>query len=151
MRRRLSIIGAGMFLAACALCLAADPGTISEARRVQGPVVKTVITWNSNTNSDGMTALTDQYYRGELRRVVIGATSVTGEAYVVSLTDEQGVDLLAGLGSATSNAVVDVAPAQVTVVGGNSNVVPYVINDRLLIGVTNIPVNTSGTITLFIR
>jgi hypothetical protein len=152
--RKLSLFfSAAVLVAACAFLFADGTGTIEvEQMSVQGPVVKALIAWDSGTN-DTVDVTANFYLRGELKRVVIGAGTSTGETYSVTLLDEQGVDLLAGLGaSIATNTVVNMAPALLTEVAeGQTNAVLFTINDRISIKITDCGAGSAGTVCLFVR
>lgn len=79
--------------------------TATESRPING-IAKIVFTWTSSSGgaADGATA---GYYTGELIRVVQvpdgGGTQPT-DAYDLTLLDDDGVDVLFGLGANVSNA-----------------------------------------------
>jgi uncharacterized membrane protein len=124
-------------------------GTVTEARTVGSPT-KFTFTWTASTNGI-VSQETIFYVRGEVSRVVLDGTS-TGETYSLTLKDSSGVDVLAGLGAGVStSAVSSMVPGIRITDGASTSVVPYMVNDRLTLGVTVAGSNKTGSVILYVR
>lgn len=143
-------------VAFCSLCLTvlADPGTVVQTNVVQGPVVKTTLTWASGTNNYA-SGDSSYYVRGTVQRVEIvpNLASFPSNAYDVTLSDENGVDILAGLGAdASSNTVSCFCPGLVCTDGGaTTSMVPFVVNDIFSLLVTNCGNSRGGSVVLYLK
>ena len=133
----------------CTLLLAG--GTVSETQYTSVPV-KVTISWTSDTNgvADGVTS----FVRGEIKRVVIDpdGSSAPTASYDITLKDESGFDVLAGLGADLSaTASISIVPFYSTVIGAQTNFYRYTINDVLTLAVTNAGSEASGTVVLYLK
>ncbi|HOF18076.1 MAG TPA: hypothetical protein PK082_04140 [Phycisphaerae bacterium] len=126
--------------------------TVTEAEMIQGPVVRTALTWFSGTNNDSVAATTVKYFRGDIKRIVFvpDATYPASTDFDVTLKDAAGVDILAGRGAdISSNAVVNLVPGASIVNADTTNIVPFIVNDRLAVAITNCGNLTSGQIIIY--
>jgi gas vesicle protein len=151
MQRKKNILQAvliGIALGALAGLLFAE-GTVVETKTYISPV-KYTLAWTASTN--GIVSQTTTFYvRGEIARVSLNGTS-TGATYSLTLKDSSGIDVLAGLGSGVStSAVSSVVPGIKITDSATTNVVPYVVNDLLTLGVTVAGSNKTGTVILYVK
>jgi len=135
--------------------LAQDVGTVTQSKAVQGPVVKTTFAWTSGTNNNSVSATGTSYVRGELLGVtfVPSATVAPTGAYTATLTDEAGIDLLAGRGAGLSSfAASSIVPKLQYMVGpGTNDFATFTINGLLTIAVTNCGNSKAGRIVVYTR
>lgn len=126
-------------------------GTVTDTQYNTYPQ-KVIVSWLSSTNNraTGTTA----FIRGEIARVVFqpDATAVPLADYDITLKDSYGVDVLAGLGSdlSATEAFTGV-PFYSTVISGQTNFYPYVVNDRLTLAVDNCGSNKQGIVVLYLK
>ncbi len=145
----LQAVLAGIALGALAGLLFAE-GTITETRVTQGSPSKYTLAWTASTNGI-VSQATTFYVRGELARVVLDGTS-TGATYSLTLKDSSGVDVLAGLGAGVStSAVSSIVPGARITDSTTTNVVPFVVNDLLTLGVTVAGSNKTGSVILYVK
>lgn len=136
MKKLFWFISAGML--AVVSTVFAGGGTVSNTvSSTMGTVKRMRIAWTSATNDATGTI---GYLNGEIKRVTFVPTAGNTNNATITLTDINGIDLLAGLGSTvTSNAVKTVVPTVGTVaVGGlTTNVSPMVVDGAVSVIVTN--------------
>jgi hypothetical protein len=132
-------------------------GTVAETRESNDELVQRItLSWTADTN--GAVAVTSQPVRGEMSRVVFynGTAAPTGATYGVTLKDVNGIDVLAGQGSAVaSNAL---ASASQIVPGilkvwtlGSTNLEPIVVNGKLSLAVTGVGSNQQGVVVIYTK
>lgn len=144
------ILIAGFALSA----MCADTGTVSQVTTKLGPVIKNTFTWTTGTNNNSVVTTGETALRGEILRVTFDPRTSASptNAYDVTIKDEEGIDLLAGLGSSLStNTVTTVRPGIATSVGTVSNIAPYAVNGPVLLSVTNSGHSKSGKIIIYTK
>ncbi|MFA5401676.1 MAG: hypothetical protein WC359_14595 [Dehalococcoidia bacterium] len=125
-------------------------GTVVETKTLISSPAKYTLAWTASTNGI-VSQATTFYVRGEIARVVLDGTS-TGATYSLTLKDGSGVDVLAGLGAGVStSAVSSVVPGIKITDSVTTNVVPYVVNDLLTLGVTVAGSNRTGSVILYVK
>jgi len=129
-------------------CLA--EGTVTETRTTIGTPDKIVLAWTSSTNE--WASLTSKYIRGEIARVLISNEAGVTTAYDVTLEDSSGIDTLLGNGAnLVTNVITAINPALFVTDGSTTSAVPFVVNDRLSLLVTNCGSEKSGQVILYVR
>ena len=121
-------------------------------RAADSDVVRLTIAWTSAADGTVTQAL-DKKYSGILERVVFnpGATAPTA-SYDVTITDDQGYDVLAAQGADLSATVTtSVKPGIPFKDGTTTSIAPIVIDDTLTINITNAGDSKNGVIVLYIR
>lgn len=105
--------------------------------------------------NDGAVAWTSDYVRGSIERVVFapGPAPYPTNLYDVTLKDANGFDVLAGLGqNLSSNTASQVVPALASGVAPmTTSACPFVVNDRLILGVTNADFGKQGRVILYVK
>jgi len=125
-------------------------GTIAETKNEIGVPNKYTFAWTASTNGI-VSEDTTFYVRGEIQRVVLDGTS-TGATYSLTLKDLSGVDVLAGLGAGVSTSAVSCIVPGVSVTDSvTTNVIPFVVNDLLTLGVTVAGSNKTGSVILYVK
>lgn len=125
-------------------------GTVVETKTLFSSPAKYQLAWTASTNGI-VSQATTFYVRGELARVVLDGTS-TGATYSLTLKDSSGVDVLAGLGAGVStSAVSSIVPGARITDSTTTNVVPFVVNDLLTLGVTMAGSNKTGSVILYVK
>lgn len=141
-------------LSSGALAAPAYTNEIRETRAsVQSPVVKTTLNWYSPTNHNFLSGTTVAYFRGQVERVVFVPTDDTlTNIYSVTMVDENGVDILGGLGTSLSNAVVEIVPAM-WVSYDTTNYLSYLrnVNDQLVVAITNCGRTNAASIAVYTK
>lgn len=112
---------------------------------------KVVVSWTS----DGSGAASEAIRRvvGDIRRVTFvpgsGGTQPTN-SYDVTLTDEHGIDVLAGQGANLSNTTAThVSPGVPLKDGTTTHVAPVFIDGTLTLAVANAGNAKTGTVTIY--
>ncbi len=125
-------------------------GTVVETKTLFSSPAKYELVWTASTN--GIVSQTTTFYvRGEIARAVLNGTS-TGATYSLTLKDSSGVDVLAGLGVGVStSAVSSIVPGTSITDSTTTNVVPFVVNDLLTLGVTVAGSNKTGSVILYVK
>lgn len=100
--------------------------------------------------------MTDWYtpvISGEIVRVVFNPSAdAPTDNYDVTLTDEQGVDVLMGLGANLDTVnTSNVRPGISFTDGVETSVAPVAVDDKLLLSVTNAGDSNDGVIVLYVR
>lgn len=116
-------------------------GTVTDTREGNVPPQKIKLSWTADTNGV-VSGDSQKIYSEQLMRVVFynGTPAPTNATYAVTLKDANGVDVLAGQGSAVASNASSAA----------SQIVPGVLAVHST-GVTNLyPVTVSGPLTLAI-
>ena len=125
-------------------------GTIVETKNEIGVPNKYTLAWTASTNGI-VSEATTFYVRGEIKRVILDGTS-TGATYSLTLKDTSGVDVLAGLGVGVSTSAVSCVVPGVSVTDSvTTNVIPFVVNDLLTLGVTVAGSNKTGSVILYVK
>lgn len=135
-------------------------GSVSESRASIDPPQKITLAWTAAI--DGTVAVTSQPVRGELSRVVFvsGQPCPTNATYAVTLKDSDGVDVLAGQGSAIATnapgSAGQVVPGVLVVsTAGVTNLVPVVVNGKLSLGISGVGTNATlgkqGSVILYVK
>lgn len=128
----------------------ADGSIVTTNTLEVGTVKKLDIYWNSLTNrSDGSIS----WFCGDICRVIINDGAGQTNNFVAKITDSEGIDILKGAGTCSSNVIVDVCPAvqmynAVTI--GVTGSVPLVVSSPLTVAVTNTGVS-SGKISIYYK
>lgn len=117
-------------------------------------IVKHIITWVSDAGGNAVVA-SSVAISGEIQRVVfIPATGGLAPTtlYDLTLTDSDGVDVLAGQGA---NLAVPgnthVCPGVPLKDGTTTRVVPVVVDSVLTLNVTNAGASKAGTVVVYVR
>lgn len=121
-------------------------------RAADSDVVRLTLDWTSAADGT-VTQAFPKAYSGYLERVVFnpGATAPTA-AYDVTLTDEQGIDVLSGQGANLSEtATTHVKPGIPFKDGTTTSVAPIVIDDTLTLNITSAGDSKTGTVVLYLR
>lgn len=121
-------------------------------RAADSDVVRITIDWTSHTDGT-VTQAFPKAYSGIIERVVFnpGATAPT-DLYDVTITDDQGVDVLAGQGANLStSATSHVKPGIPFKDGTTTSVAPVVIDDTLTLNITNAGSGKVGAIVVYLR
>lgn len=138
-------------------------GTLVETWTEQGFPKKVSIAWtspatNASAPTPGVVSVnsnTTKCLRGEILRAVFTSTAsaMPSNNYDVYLYDEQGIDVLAGLGvDVQTNVNRSVFPGVMRNAGGSgSNAVPFVVNETLQLVVTNCQPSKSGTVIIYLK
>lgn len=135
-------------------------GSVSETRASIEPPQKIMLAWTAAI--DGTVAVTSQPVRGELSRVVFisGTPSPTNATYAVTLKDSNGVDVLAGQGSAIATnapgSAGQVVPGVLVVVtAGVTNLMPVAVNGKLSLAISGVGTNATagkqGTVIVYVK
>jgi hypothetical protein len=126
-------------------------GTVTDTVAGQGSPLKHTIVWVSNSNGV-VNATNSLYSRGVILRAVLTGGS-TGASYHVTLKDAAGIDVLGGrCATLATNTTTSFAPGIIiTDTSTSTNLVPISVNDRLVVGVTDVGSNKTGTIVLYVR
>lgn len=129
------------------------PATYRKASRV-GHVTRIEFAWTSNASGAATMALTENV-NGALMQVQFvpgsGGSQPTNE-YDATLTDENGQDVLAGLGANLSNAnKTRVTPGVLASDGTNNSVVPFVLCEPLTLTIANAGDTKTGKVILYVR
>ena len=127
-------------------------GTVTETsspgaayRKPTDQINRVVVSWTSHT--DGTADGTVNGINGTILRVVTnpGAAAPT-DGYDVTLTDEDGIDVLAGLGADRDTANSEnIVPLDVT------SGLPFVVAGALTLSVTNAGSQKNGTVSIYFR
>jgi len=127
----------------------ADLGTVTVTEERVGSVKKILFDWlseNGGANAGKAQKTTTYAYNGLLERVVFvpdsGATQPT-DAYDVEVQDEDGYDVLVGLGANLSNAAA--------VQKAHKDGLGAVANDKLTVVVTSAGDAKGGVVILYLR
>ncbi len=144
--KKLFLIVVMILLLAGGISWAVDSGTVTVTEETFSYVKKIKFGWTTTTVANGQTAVktTSESYSGQVVRLVTipdGTTAPTA-LYGVTVTDEDGADILLTLGSGRS------ATATEQVIAPNLG---YVANDRLTLTVTSGGGEKKGTTILYIR
>lgn len=121
-------------------------------RAADSDIVRITIDWTSHTDGT-VTQAFPKAYSGIIERVVFnpGATA-PANLYDVTLTDDQGVDVLAGQGANLSDtATTHVKPGVPFKDGTTTSVAPVVIDDTLTLNITNAGSGKTGTIVVYLK
>lgn len=130
-------------------------GTVTETKYegLGGSIWRVEYDWTTSTNS--WASLSTGRLVGTVVRVSFDpdTTSPPAAAYDVTLTDEDGIDILAGLGAnLASNAASSTVPGVPTHDGtGSTNMAPFAINGVLDLIVTNAGSETVGEIVIYLK
>lgn len=115
-------------------------------------IVKHTFAWVSDSGG-AATVVSGQAVSGRIERVVFAPGAVAPTAnYDVTLTDEFGIDVLAGQGtdlSATDET--DVCPGVPLKDGTTTSVVPVVVDGILTLNVTNAGDTKAGSVVVYVR
>lgn len=123
----------------------------SRYKAADSDVVRLTIDWTSHTDGTVTQAL-GKSYSGILERVVFNPGSPAPTTlYDVTLTDDQGFDVLGGQGADLSaTATTSVKPGIPFKDGTTTSVAPIVIDDTLTLNITNAGSGKVGAIVLYI-
>jgi hypothetical protein len=135
-------------------------GSVSETRAAIDPPQKITLAWTAAL--DGTVAVTSQPVRGEMNRVVFvsGTPSPTNATYAVTLRDQNGVDVLAGQGSAIATnapgSASQVVPGVLVVTtAGVTNLIPVVVNGKLSLAISGVGTNATagkqGVVIIYVK
>ena len=113
-----------------------------------------VLDWASGTN--GVVSVDTDPVRGEIGRVVIvpDAPSATrpSNLYDMTIDDEDDVDVLAGQGAdLATNASQSVCGGELVNAGVTSNSIPFFVNGKLTVEITNAGSEKGGIIRVYYR
>jgi len=114
------------------------------------------VTWTSDASGDvnqSFVANGAGLVSGSIKRVVInpGATAPTA-LYDLTITDEQGVDVLAGQGANLSDTVTtEFSPGVALDDGTTTSVIPMVVDDILTFVVANAGNAKGGVVVLYME
>ena len=103
------------------------------------------LSWGSTGYIQAVSANTADPVRGHISRVVslITHASTNGTPYILTIKDQNGIDVLSDLGaSLATNATHNMAPT--------TNSLPWAVNEKLSITVTNCGSNATGLIYLYL-
>ena len=136
----------GLFFAFSLTCLAAGVTTNEASSNVVfGEMNRIVFSWTSNA-SGAASGSTTMDYSGVIYRVVFepgsGATQPTN-LYDVTLTDDDGIDILDGAGGDLSNTTTEQLQGLVGV--------SAVANSKLTLTVSNAGSSKTGTVVVYLR
>jgi len=148
MRTILAALGA-----AAVAVMAMAEGTVTTSVRKLGHVNRVAVSWASTTNNSASGTI--GYIRGEIARVetYVGTSLIPSNSYDVTLTDEAGVDVLAGLGAnQATNTAQSFVPMETARDGGAiTTAVPFAVNDLLMFEATGTGTNRAGTLVLYVK
>ena len=118
---------------------------------VDGTIVKYTMSWTSA--SDGTATFTTPELTGTIVGVTFDPTTAAPTAnYDVTLSDENGVDVLAGQGANLSATVsTRVCPSQPMKDGTTTSTAPIPIHGTLDLSVSNAGDTKSGKVILYLR
>jgi len=127
-------------------------GSVSISKQLHRTVSKVTLDWTSDASGD-VSGTHTVYLSGQIERVCFipdsGGTQPTDQ-YDVTLEDDNGLDVLQGLGANLSNATAtDVVP--VVTDGNAGNASPTAIDDKLELKVANAGNAKGGKVILYIR
>lgn len=89
---------------------------------------------------------------GEIQRVVIVPGTPTPTAlYDLTLTDSDGVDVLAGQGANVAAGNVNICPGTPLKDGTTTGVLPMVVDSVLTLNVTNAGAGGAGSVIVYVR
>lgn len=132
----------GLFLALALPCLATGVAVTEETFSTMS---KITFSWTSNASGAASGATTNNY-SGVIYRVVFepgsSATQPT-DLYDVTLTDDDGIDILDGAGGDLSNATTDQLQGLIGV--------SAVANSKLTLTVLNAGNSKTGTVIVYLR
>lgn len=121
------------------------------------PAAKFTISWTSSSggaangqiNSSGTNG---QYFSGEVMRVVFVPGANVSNAYSVTLSDENSLDILSGQGANLSNTTTfEICPSVAMKDGTTTSTCFRTIDDLLTLSVTGAGNAKSGTIVIYMR
>jgi hypothetical protein len=124
-----------------------------EYRNDGSDVVKHTFNWLSNSNGT-ITLASGSEVSGAIQRVVFipSAIAVPTDAYDVTLTDEHGIDVLAGQGANKSNVKTStVIPGTPLKDGTTTTTVPTVVDGILTLNVTNAGNSNAGQVVVYVK
>ena len=124
--------------------MAIGTATVTETRHTS--VKKVYWDWASSADNEGSTKQTTYGYDGLLERVVFipdAAGTQPSNLYDVTITDDNSVDVLAGLGADLSNSA--------TVVKTHANGLTAVAGSKLTLNVSNAGLSKGGIVILYLR
>ena len=116
-------------------------------------VVKHTFEWESDASGDA-TLPSDLGVSGYITRVVIIPSSDAAPTadYDLTLTDENGVDVLAGLGTDMSaSATISICPGTPINDGTTASVIPVIVDGILTLNVSNAGDTKAGTVVVYVR
>jgi hypothetical protein len=117
-------------------------------------VVKHTVTWLSDAGGSA-TVASGLPVSGKIVRVVIipaGAPDAPTNLYDLTLTDSDGVDVLAGQGANALEATIwNLCPGTPLRDGTTVSVVPMVVDGVLTLNVTNAGDSKRGTVVVYVR
>jgi hypothetical protein len=110
--------------------------------------------WTASS-SGVVPSLDSETVSGEILRAVFnpdsGATAPTNN-YDVTLTDADGIDILAGQGAnQSSGTVASIVPAETMLTGNTSGAAPFAVNGPLTLAVANAGASNGGILRLYYR
>ena len=128
---------------------------VSETNAVpsQSFVQRRDIYWNTQVRAGGAVTGTVSKVDGRIERVTFipgAAPKHPANAYDITLKDEDGVDVLAGLGANLSSNVTSCVVPGITIDGG-TNRVCFTVQNSLTLTVSNATSNRIGIVRLYIR
>ena len=137
------LFAAGLILLVALSVVFAGTGTVAYV--TLGNTKKITYSWGNSAASttgcyDVSCVVTSDFRYGVLERVVFHAASAsTGAAYDVTLTDDDGIDMLNGGGSAIATGATSITwcPGVVLSNGTYYGIQPYAFNTKLRCAVTN--------------
>lgn len=135
----------------CGVCFAGE-GTVSTTWRWFGVVRRCDVVWAASTNGV-VDAAELGYFRGQILRMVLSHGATAEDGYDVTLTDENGIDVLAGLGTNVSTStVLNCSPVYVTTSATATNIVLFAVNDVLTLNISNAGTNNAtGKIVIYLQ
>jgi hypothetical protein len=135
-----------------AATLTVTEATADSSTAANGSIIcRYTLAWTSHT--DGTVALPTPTINGTILRVTFnpGATAPT-DNYDVTLTDEDGIDVLGGQGANRDTANSEsVCPGLAFTDGTTTSVVPIAVAGTLTLNVSNAGDSKQGTVVLYVR
>jgi len=129
-------------------------GTATLTKTESRTMNKLAIDWTSS--SSGAVPSTDsETISGEILRCVFvpdSSGTQPSNAYDVTLSDADGIDILAGNGANLSNTTaLSIVPGEELLSGGSSGIRPFAVDGPLSLVVANAGDTKGGTINLYYR
>ena len=121
------------------------------ARIIDSDIRKYTLTWQSS--SGGAVDFTTPAIAGELIGIEFdpGATAPTAN-YDITLTDENGLDVMAGQGANLSATVTTMVKPGIPFKDGvTTSVAPMIVHGTLVLAITNAGDTKNGVIVLYMR